>query len=196
MAARRRRARRRARLRRVPRCRAEAMPRTTRAPRARERARATTVRCSSTAIEATAFLKHMVRNIVGTLVEVGLGERPRRRRWRTCSRPRPHPRRRDRAAARAHAGRRSVLIVRPRDTAGPVPPARAPTSRSRASRCAGSAAARRRWRCPPPGAARRMPSALSRSAATPRMTSSFIDRPWRDPATASGSHPASPVVSV
>ncbi|HEV7734796.1 MAG TPA: tRNA pseudouridine(38-40) synthase TruA [Candidatus Binatia bacterium] len=27
-------------------------------------------------VEATAFLKHMVRNIVGTLVEVGLGERP------------------------------------------------------------------------------------------------------------------------
>ena len=27
-------------------------------------------------IEATAFLKHMVRNIIGTLVEVGLGERP------------------------------------------------------------------------------------------------------------------------
>ena len=27
-------------------------------------------------IEATAFLKHMVRNVVGTLVEVGLGERP------------------------------------------------------------------------------------------------------------------------
>lgn len=27
-------------------------------------------------IEATAFLKHMVRNIVGTLVEVGLGTRP------------------------------------------------------------------------------------------------------------------------
>ncbi|HSY38903.1 MAG TPA: tRNA pseudouridine(38-40) synthase TruA, partial [Polyangia bacterium] len=26
-------------------------------------------------VEATAFLKHMVRNIVGTLVEVGLGER-------------------------------------------------------------------------------------------------------------------------
>src|SRR5262245_53687922 len=27
-------------------------------------------------IEATAFLKHMVRNVIGTLVEVGLGERP------------------------------------------------------------------------------------------------------------------------
>jgi tRNA pseudouridine38-40 synthase len=27
-------------------------------------------------VEATAFLKHMVRNVVGTLVEVGLGERP------------------------------------------------------------------------------------------------------------------------
>ena len=27
-------------------------------------------------VEATAFLKHMVRNIVGTLVEVGLGQRP------------------------------------------------------------------------------------------------------------------------
>ncbi|MCW5892671.1 MAG: tRNA pseudouridine(38-40) synthase TruA [bacterium] len=27
-------------------------------------------------IEATAFLKHMVRNVVGTLVEIGLGERP------------------------------------------------------------------------------------------------------------------------
>ncbi len=27
-------------------------------------------------IEATAFLKHMVRNIVGTLTEVGRGERP------------------------------------------------------------------------------------------------------------------------
>jgi tRNA pseudouridine38-40 synthase len=27
-------------------------------------------------IEATAFLRHMVRNIVGTLVEIGLGERP------------------------------------------------------------------------------------------------------------------------
>jgi tRNA pseudouridine38-40 synthase len=26
-------------------------------------------------VEATAFLKHMVRNVVGTLVEVGLGER-------------------------------------------------------------------------------------------------------------------------
>ena len=26
-------------------------------------------------VEATAFLKHMVRNIVGTLVEVGLGQR-------------------------------------------------------------------------------------------------------------------------
>jgi len=27
-------------------------------------------------IEATAFLKHMVRNIVGTLAEIGRGERP------------------------------------------------------------------------------------------------------------------------
>lgn len=27
-------------------------------------------------IEATAFLKHMVRNIVGTLTEIGRGERP------------------------------------------------------------------------------------------------------------------------
>lgn len=27
-------------------------------------------------VEATGFLKHMVRNIVGTLIEVGLGERP------------------------------------------------------------------------------------------------------------------------
>jgi len=27
-------------------------------------------------IEATGFLKHMVRNIVGTMVEVGRGERP------------------------------------------------------------------------------------------------------------------------
>ena len=27
-------------------------------------------------VEATAFLKHMVRNIIGTLVEIGLGERP------------------------------------------------------------------------------------------------------------------------
>jgi tRNA pseudouridine38-40 synthase len=27
-------------------------------------------------IEANAFLKHMVRNVVGTLVEVGRGERP------------------------------------------------------------------------------------------------------------------------
>jgi tRNA pseudouridine38-40 synthase len=27
-------------------------------------------------VEATAFLKHMVRNIVGTLAEVGLGQRP------------------------------------------------------------------------------------------------------------------------
>ena len=26
-------------------------------------------------VEATAFLKHMVRNVVGTLVEVGRGER-------------------------------------------------------------------------------------------------------------------------
>jgi tRNA pseudouridine38-40 synthase len=28
-------------------------------------------------IEATAFLRHMVRNVVGTLVEVGMGERGR-----------------------------------------------------------------------------------------------------------------------
>jgi tRNA pseudouridine38-40 synthase len=27
-------------------------------------------------IEATAFLRHMARNIVGTLAEVGLGQRP------------------------------------------------------------------------------------------------------------------------
>ena len=47
-------------------------------------------------IEATAFLKHMVRNIVGTLVEIGRGDRPvgamaeilasrdRRRAGKTC----------------------------------------------------------------------------------------------------------------
>ena len=50
-------------------------------------------------IEATAFLRHMVRNIVGTLVEVGRGIRTAAivRRIARCTRP--HPSRLHRAAA-------------------------------------------------------------------------------------------------
>src|SRR5262245_5250912 len=49
-------------------------------------------------IEATAFLKHMVRNLVGTLVEVGWGERPA-------------------------AAMRTLLLGRDRTAAGPTAPA-------------------------------------------------------------------------
>ena len=38
-------------------------------------------------ISGNGFLRHMVRNAVGTLVEVGLGQRGRRRGWPTCSPP-------------------------------------------------------------------------------------------------------------
>ena len=52
-------------------------------------------------IEADAFMRHMVRVLVGTMLEVGGGRRDRRGLRRTCSRGRPATRgRRDRAGAR------------------------------------------------------------------------------------------------
>ena len=51
--------------------------------------------------EATAFLKHMVRNLVGTLVEVGLGARRRRVDGGLLRQPRPEA---GRAAPRRRRG--------------------------------------------------------------------------------------------
>ena len=61
-------------------------------------------------IEATAFLRHMVRNIVGTLVEVGRGDRAGRLDRGADRRPRPHARGRHRTATRPRADRRPLLV--------------------------------------------------------------------------------------
>ena len=59
-------------------------------------------------VEADGFLYNMVRNIVGTLVEVGKGKQPIELAGRSARRPRPPSRRHDRAAAGAVSGERGV----------------------------------------------------------------------------------------
>ena len=57
---------------------------------------------------ANAFLQHMVRNLVGTLVEIGRGDLAPARPHGDAREPRPHAGRRRGAAGRTHARRRVV----------------------------------------------------------------------------------------
>ena len=79
-------------------------------------------------VQANAFLHHMVRNIVGSLLMVGRGEQPEAWIARAAGRPRPHrgradgaadwpgvPRARDIRRNRSSACPTEVIAVKPKD---------------------------------------------------------------------------------